>query len=169
VPAPALTPLAAAVLDLDRPPERALVLGSGDGDPVLFLSREFPTARVRGLDRDPALVRAATARVGLDPEGRVAFKHGRPRAIPFPDGLFDLVVAVDTAISPRETLRVLRPAGHLVLVRTRPTRWLPSPQSKPLWRLLRRKGIEPVRSAAAGEGSFAIGCLAGPSNPAGPD
>ena len=35
---------------------------------------------------------AASRRVGLDPEGRVAFKLGGPRKIPYPDDQFDLVV-----------------------------------------------------------------------------
>ena len=37
------------------------------------------------------------ARVGLDPEGRVAFKVGAPRGLPFPDDHFDLVVLLDAA------------------------------------------------------------------------
>lgn len=157
MPAPPLTPLAAAVLRLDRPPERALVLGCGDGDPALFLAREFPTARVRGLDRSAARIRAATARVGLDPEGRVAFKQGRRRSIPYPDQHFDLVAVIDVAPSLRELLRVGRPGGHLMLVRTRPSRWLPDPRSRTLWRWLRRQGIELVESAGAGDGSFTVG------------
>ena len=91
---PPLTPLAAAVLHVGRP-ERVLQVACGDGDGALFLAREFPTARVRGIDADADLVHAATARVGLDPEGRVAFKVGGPRRIPFPDDQFDLVAALD--------------------------------------------------------------------------
>ncbi len=37
-------------------------------------------------------MREASARVGLDPEGRVAFKVGKPGALPYPDDFFDLVV-----------------------------------------------------------------------------
>ena len=92
---PPLTPLAAAALRVAPPPERVLEIECGDGDGALFLAREFPAARVRGVDRAEELVRAATARVGLDPEGRVAFKQGRPGALPYPDGFFDLVVQVD--------------------------------------------------------------------------
>jgi ubiquinone/menaquinone biosynthesis C-methylase UbiE len=158
VPAPLLTPLAAAVLHLDRPPERALVLGCGDGDPVLFLAREFPTARVRGLDPSADDVRAATARVGLDPEGRVAFKLGSGRAIPFPDENFDLFVAVDLKPAPREVRRLLRPGGSLLLVATGPSSRL-DPNSGWLWRRLRRQGIEPGERAEAGDGSFSFGSL----------
>ena len=60
------------------------MFGCGDGEPVLFLAREFPSARVRGVDPSAERVRAASARVGLDPEGRVAFKQSKPRRFPFP-------------------------------------------------------------------------------------
>src|SRR5262245_55135777 len=87
---PPLTPRAAAVLHV-REPERALVVGCGDGEAVLLLAREFPAARVRGVDPSPQLIGAASARVGLDPEGRVAFKVGKRRSLPYPDEHFDLV------------------------------------------------------------------------------
>jgi ubiquinone/menaquinone biosynthesis C-methylase UbiE len=111
-----LTTLAAAVLALPEPPERVLEIGCGEGDATLFLAREFPTARVRGLDPSEAAVRAAVARVGLDPEGRVAFKQGDHRALPYPDDQFDLVVSDERALRAGEAARVLRPGGHLIQV-----------------------------------------------------
>jgi ubiquinone/menaquinone biosynthesis C-methylase UbiE len=152
---PPLTPLAAAVLHVGRP-ERVLQVACGDGDGVLFLAREFPTARVRGIDADADLVAAATARVGLDPEGRVAFKVGGPRRIPFPEDQFDLVASVDARPSPGELARVLRPGGHLILVATRGgatgsglSGWL-------LARGLRTHGFEEVAAEDAGAGSFVV-------------
>jgi ubiquinone/menaquinone biosynthesis C-methylase UbiE len=114
VPDPALTRLAAAVLHVPAP-ERALVVGCGEGEPVLFLAREFPSARIRGVDPSSPLVRAASARVGLDPEGRVAFKQATPLKLPFPDAFFDLVVIFAGRPAPREVSRVLRPEGRLIL------------------------------------------------------
>src|SRR6478735_10634408 len=111
MPTPPLTPLAAAVLRVVPAPERVLEIECGEGDATLFLAREFPTARVRGVDSSPANVRAATARVGLDPEGRVAFKQGKPSALPFPDAFFDLVVVVDARPAAAELARVLAPGG----------------------------------------------------------
>lgn len=169
MPAPALTPLAAAVLDLDRPPERALVLGIGDGEPVLFLAREFPTVRVRGLDRDEAKVREATARVGLDPEGRVAFKYAAGHAVPFPDAFFDLAVAVDARPRAAEVRRVLRPGGHFVLVDTAAPGRLADLASRRLQGALRRRGFEPLVAAPAGDGRFSVARLAGADLPSPPD
>jgi ubiquinone/menaquinone biosynthesis C-methylase UbiE len=111
-----LTTLAAAVLALPEPPERVLEIGCGEGDATLFLAREFPSARVRGVDPSQAAVRAAVARVGLDPEGRVAFKAGDHRALPYPDDLFDLVVRDAGPLRAAEVARVLRPGGHLIYV-----------------------------------------------------
>ncbi|HEU4392535.1 MAG TPA: class I SAM-dependent methyltransferase [Solirubrobacterales bacterium] len=159
--APSLTALAAAVLRVATPPERALVIECGDGEAALFLAREYPAARVRGVDRSPDRVRAATTRVGLDPEGRVAFKVGRPRALPYPDDFFDLVVQVDGRPAAAEVARVLRPQGHLVLAHTGDRRAAAGPGAWLLRRRLRRHGIEPTESAAAGDGSFSVARLRG--------
>jgi SAM-dependent methyltransferase len=152
---PPLTPLAAAVLHVDRP-ERVLQIGSGDGEAALFLAREFPTARVRGIDADPEAVAAATARVGLDPEGRVAFKVGGPRRIPYPEDQFDLVAVLDLRPSPREIARVLRPGGHLILAVTRGATTEHGPFGWLLVRGLRARGFEEIAVDDAGSGSFVV-------------
>lgn len=165
---PPLTPLAAAALRIAPPPERVLEIECGDGDGALFLAREFPTARVRGVDRSEQQVRAARARVGLDPEGRIAFKAGRPGALPFPDGFFDLVAQVDGQPPVAEVARVLRPGGYLILARSEPVGTAGRLRERLLrWRLGRR-GIESIESTAAGDGSFSVGRLrgAGPATPA---
>lgn len=135
---PTLAALAEAVLYVPGAPERVLEVGCEEGERVLFLAREFPTARIRGLDPSAEAIAAAQARVGLDPEGRVAFKQGRARALPYPDGLFELIVQAGGSLRLSETVRVLRPGGHLLLIGR--WRWLE-------WRLGGRR-LDPV---AAGE------------------
>jgi ubiquinone/menaquinone biosynthesis C-methylase UbiE len=156
---PPLTPLAAAVLHVGTP-ERVLQVACGEGDGALFLAREFPTARVRGIDADSEKVAAATQRVGLDPEGRVAFKVGGPRRIPYPADNFDLVAAVDARPAPGELARVLRPGGHLILVAARgtPTGGI---RGRLFARALRARGFEPLAVESAGAGSFSVARLAG--------
>jgi ubiquinone/menaquinone biosynthesis C-methylase UbiE len=156
---PPLTPLAAAVLHVRRP-ERVLQLTCGDGEAALFLAREFPTARVRGIDADADAVAAASRRVGLDPEGRVAFKVGGPRRIPYPEDHFDLVAAVDARPSPREVARVLRRGGHLILAATRGE---PTGSGVSAWLLARGlggQGFEEIAAESAGAGSFLVMRLA---------
>ncbi|MBS1676942.1 MAG: methyltransferase domain-containing protein [Actinobacteria bacterium] len=152
---PPLTPLAAAVLHVGSP-ERVLQIGCGDGDAALFLAREFPTARVRGIDADREAVAAAAARVGLDPEGRVAFKVGGRRRVPYPEDQFDLVAAVDARPSPRELARVLRPGGHLILVATRGDAGGSGLRGRLLDRGLRARGFEEIAVESAGTGGFVV-------------
>lgn len=157
VPAPPLTPLAAAVLRVEPPPERVLEVECGDGDATLFLAREFPSARVRGVDRSEDRIRTATARIGLDPEGRVAFKARSSRALPYPDDFFDLVAAVDGRPPLAESARVLKPGGHLILARSGDRAASEGLGARLLGWRLRRRGIEPVEAGAAGDGSFSVG------------
>jgi ubiquinone/menaquinone biosynthesis C-methylase UbiE len=161
---PLLTPLAAAVLHVGDP-ERVLQIECGLGDGVLFLAREFPSARVRGVDSSEEAIHDAGGRVGLDPEGRVAFKEGRPRSLPFPNDHFDLLAAVDAAPSPGEAARVLRPAGFLALASTRAAEALPGWRGALLRRRLGHHGFESIWSEAAGEGSFAVLRLQGGGAP----
>jgi ubiquinone/menaquinone biosynthesis C-methylase UbiE len=161
VPSPFLTALAAAVLSLPREPERILEICCGDGDGVLFLAREFRAARVRGVDPSETSIRAAVARIGLDPEGRVAFKCGSRRALPYPDDLFDLVAQRHGALHAREARRVLRSGGHLVYVEGAPGGRLKRAWFSWLHRRLRRLGFETVRRGEADGICFWLGRLRG--------
>lgn len=164
--APALTPLAAAVLHVGAP-ERILEVECGEGDGTLFLAREFPSARVRGVDRSEEAVRRAGGRIGLDPEGRVAFKQGSPRSLPFPGEHFDLVAALDARPSPAEVARVLRPGGFLVLARAADPVALVGIGGRLLaWRLA-RSGFESIWAQPAGDGSFSVFRLGGGGPPSG--
>jgi ubiquinone/menaquinone biosynthesis C-methylase UbiE len=161
---PPLTPLAAAVLHVGNP-ERILQVECGTGDGALFLAREFPRARVRGVDSSEEAVREATGRVGLDPEGRLAFKQGAPRSLPFPDDHFDLLVAVDAQPVAAEAARVLRPGGFLALAATAAPATAPGFRGRLLRRCLARAGFESIWSEAAGEGSFSVLRLRGGGAP----
>lgn len=166
MPAPTLTPLAAAVLEVGDP-ERVLEVECGAGEATLFLSREFPRARIRGVDRSEAAIWSATAKIGLDPEGRVAFKVGSPRSLPFPDAQFDLVVLVDASPVAAEIARVLRPGGNFVLAYTSRSR---APGGLRGWlgrRRLERLDFVTVHAAPSGDGSFSVARLGG-TGPAGP-
>jgi SAM-dependent methyltransferase len=140
-------------------PERALVIGCGDGEAVLFLAREFPAARVRGVDPSEALVQEVSARVGLDPEGRVVFKLGKPGALPYPDDHFDLVVQLDGRLAAAEAARVLRPGAYLILVGAQGAYLAGGMQGALRRRRLTRAGIESVRIGEAGGGNFFVGHL----------
>src|SRR5262249_16774937 len=78
-----LAPRAAAGLRVGPAPGRVLDLGTGTGEAALFLAREFPRASVRGVDISESMVRQAQAKVGLDPDGRVAFRAADAANLPF--------------------------------------------------------------------------------------
>jgi SAM-dependent methyltransferase len=161
---PLLTSLAAAVLHVGDP-ERILQIECGKGEGVLFLSREFPSARIRGIDRSAEAIHAATGRVGLDPEGRVAFKQGAPRSLPFPDDHFDLLAAIDTLPVAAEAARVLRPGGFLALAGSHGREAPAGFRGKLLRRRLARLGFEAIWTEAAGDGSFSVLRLRGGGAP----
>lgn len=153
-----LEPLAAAVLHVPVP-ERALVVGCGDGGPALFLAREFPGARVRGVDRSPDRIREAQAKVGLDPEGRVAFKRAERRSLPYPDEFFDLIAQADGPVLPAETARVLRPGGYFIHAPLQAPRFAAGAQGRLLrWRLARHD-FGPRNEGPAGDGNFFVARL----------
>jgi SAM-dependent methyltransferase len=153
-----LEPLAAAVLHVPAP-ERALVVGCGDGGAAFFLAREFPGARVRGVDRSPECVREAQAKVGLDPEGRVAFKQAKGRSLPYPDEFFDLIAQTRGPVLPAETARVLRPGGFFIHALLRPARFAVGTSRRLLeWRLAQHY-FEPRQADRAGDGNFFVARL----------
>jgi SAM-dependent methyltransferase len=150
-----LAPLAAALLHV-REPERALDIGTGLGDAALLVAREFPHARVRGIDIAEGMVRRAQARIGLDPEGRVAFRVADASDLPYEDGSFDLVTQLNMPPFFSEIARVLRPGGHAAIAAS----WGPAtpfytPESV-LERGFRRAGMEGAESGEAGKGAWFI-------------
>lgn len=152
-----LAALAAACERVRPAPERVLDVGTGTGAGALFLAREFPQARVRGVDLSEAMIRAARAKVELDPEGRIAFKVADASDLPYPDAHFDLVAQVNMPPFFAEIARVLAPGGHVIVVATGGAAtpfYTPEPV---LERGFARRGIETVGSGSAGRGTWFVG------------
>jgi ubiquinone/menaquinone biosynthesis C-methylase UbiE len=109
------------VFELLGPVDRLNVLDVGCGDGALASALSRRGAAVTGLDADPRMLVAAQARAEAESIG-LNLVCGRAEALPFPDGVFDRVMAVtvlcfvheaDRAIA--EMARVLRPGGRLVI------------------------------------------------------
>jgi SAM-dependent methyltransferase len=155
-----LAPIAAALLHVSEP-ERALDIGTGLGDAALLVAREFPRARVRGVDLSEEMIQRAQAKVGLDPEGRIAFKVADASSLPYEADSFDLVTMLNMPPFFAEIARVLRPGGHAAIAAS----WGPAtpfytPESV-LRRGFRRRGLEPVESGEAGRGTFFVARVPG--------
>jgi ubiquinone/menaquinone biosynthesis C-methylase UbiE len=152
-----LAALAAALLDVRPAPERALEVGTGTGEGALLIAREFPQARVRGVDISEPMIEAATAKVGLDPEGRIAFRVGDAARLPYGEESFDLVAHLNMPPFIGETTRVLRPGGQVVVASS----WGPAtpfytPASALDWGFAKH-GVERVASGEAGDGTYWVG------------
>jgi demethylmenaquinone methyltransferase/2-methoxy-6-polyprenyl-1,4-benzoquinol methylase len=153
-----LAPLAAACERVRPAPERVLDVGTGTGAGALFLAREFPRARVRGVDFSEEMIRAANAKLEeLDPEARIAFKVADASELPYPDGHFDLVTHVNVPPFFAEVARVLAPDGHVIMVATAGAATPFYTPDAVLERGFSRHGIEVVESGIAGRGTWLVG------------
>jgi ubiquinone/menaquinone biosynthesis C-methylase UbiE len=152
-----LAALAAALLHVKPAPERALDVGTGTGEGALLIAREFPQASVRGVDISEEMVRAAQAKVGLDPEGRAAFKVADASELPYGDESFDLVAHLNMPPFFAEVARVLRPGGHAIVASS----WGPATPFYTPSRVLdwgfAKRGIEPIAGGEAGAGTYWVG------------
>jgi ubiquinone/menaquinone biosynthesis C-methylase UbiE len=156
-----LASLAAATTHVDGDPERILDIGCGTGEPSLFLAREYPTARVRGVDLSPEMVHLAQAKVGLDPEGRIAFKVADAAELPWPEDSFDLVAQLNMPPFFAEITRVLRPGGHVIVAASSGAATPFYTPDKVLERGFRKRGLETVSAGEAGDGTYFVARLPG--------
>jgi SAM-dependent methyltransferase len=157
-----LAPLASGVLHVPQAPERILDIGCGTGEGTLFLAREFPQARVRGVDLSEEMIDRAVAKTGLDPEGRVAFKVGDAADLPYPDESFDLVTLLNMPPFFDEIVRVLRPGGSVIIAASHGADTPFYTQPKLLrWKFAQR-GVEEIEEGMAGAGSLWVGRLSEP-------
>ena len=152
-----LQTLATATAGVSPAPERVLDIGTGTGEGALFLAREFPRASVRGVDISERMIREAQHKVGLDPDGRIAFRVADAADLPFDDDSFDLITQVNVPPFFAEIARVLRPGGHVIVTATGGSATPFYTPPAVLERGFRRRGIEVVESGEAGRGTYFIG------------
>lgn len=152
-----LTSLAAGFLHVTPAPERVLDVGTGTGEAALLAAREFPRASVRGIDLSEEMISAAKSKVGLDPDGRIAFKVADAARIPWAEGSFDLVTQVNVPPFFAEIARVLRPSGFVVIAASLgPQTPFYTPASV-LMRSFARHGVTEHVRGEAGLGTYWIG------------
>lgn len=106
--------------------ENATILdvGCGGGRTVQKLAALAPNGVVHGIDYSAASVAASRQTNAGDIRlGRVQIQRGSVAALPFADGTFDVVTAVEThyywpdlPANLREVLRVLKPGGTFALI-----------------------------------------------------
>ena len=102
--------------------ERVLDVGCGFGGTIASLNERFEGMRLTGLNIDERQLERARRLVIARPGNTVAFQAGDACAMPFADGSFDRILAVECIFhfSSREqffaeAIRLLRPGGTLAL------------------------------------------------------
>jgi ubiquinone/menaquinone biosynthesis C-methylase UbiE len=152
-----LAPLATAALHVRPVPERVLDVGTGTGQGALFLAREFPRASVRGIDFSEPMIREAQRKIGLDPEGRVAFRVADAADLPFDEASFDLVTLVNMPPFFGEIARVLRPGGFVIVTASLGPATPFYTSDAALERAFGRRGVDPVATGTAATGTYWVG------------
>ena len=101
-----------------------LDVGCGGGKTVSKLAAMATQGKVYGVDYSEESV-AVTKKINAQwiEAGRVEVRHGSVSQLPFSDGMFDLVTAVETHFwwpdlpaDMREVFRVLKPGGKLIII-----------------------------------------------------
>jgi ubiquinone/menaquinone biosynthesis C-methylase UbiE len=123
---------------------------------ALFLAREFPHASIRGVDLSEAMIRRAQAKVGLDPEARVAFRVADASALPYDDEHFDLVTQLNMPPFFGEMSRVLRHGGHAIVAASSGERTPFFTPDAVLERGFARNGMVKVTAGRIGSGSYFV-------------
>jgi SAM-dependent methyltransferase len=151
-----LAPLLAGVDELPTAPSRILDLGTGTGAGALALARRFPEARVVGVDYSERMLQEARRKLGPELERRVEFVLGDAAALPFEDGVFDLVAQLNMTLFAAETARVVAPWGHVLFAHTfGPATPYYTPDEVVIERL-KPRGLELAASGSVGRATYLL-------------
>jgi ubiquinone/menaquinone biosynthesis C-methylase UbiE len=111
----AYAPYEAALERVDRPPRRALDLGTGTGGAAFAIASQFPEAEVIGVDLADGMIEQARRNLTDDLRGRVRFEVADAAHLPDDDASFDLVGLSNMIPFFEELDRVLSPGGFLII------------------------------------------------------
>jgi SAM-dependent methyltransferase len=137
-----------AALEQCPAPRRALDLGTGAGATAALLAERFPDAEVVGLDGSRRMIRAAAANFTAP---NLRYVKGDLRHVPFGNGWFDLVTALNALPEPVELARLCRPDARVVLANTYFAGWDPRRLGR-----LGAAGLHRVSEGRVGNGGWLL-------------
>ena len=129
-------------------PSQVLDLATGSGDLALTIARKLPEAEITGADFSPEMLEVARRK------GLTKTVIADALQLPFAAESFDVVTVAfglrnmaDWAAAIRETARVLRPGGHLLILDFS----LPTGALRPLYRFYLHRCLPWIAVCATGE------------------
>jgi SAM-dependent methyltransferase len=148
-----LLPLEAALDTLTESPRRVLDVGTGTGSAARALSARWPEAEVVGVDLAPAMIEDARRRAT---SGRQRYEVADAAALPFEDGLFDLVTLSNMIPFFDELARVVAPGGRVAIAFSRGPETPIYVAPERLRAELARRGFGEITDIAAGAGTAVL-------------
>ena len=147
--------------------ETVLEIGCGAGDAVARLVREGEARRIFAIDHSPDMVAAARQlnRVAVR-DGLVDIRESSVSEMPFRDGSFDAVLAVNSVqfwphlrLDLKEALRVLKPGGRLVVAVRMTMEWRARRRVEIVLRALPNAGFVEIDLAEVSARAFKVALI----------
>ena len=95
-------------------PRRTLDLGTGTGQAAFVIAERFPETEIVGADLSPEMLAVARSATPDQLADRLRFELADASALPYDDGVFDLVTLANMIPFFDELARVTAPGGAVV-------------------------------------------------------
>lgn len=131
-------------------PRLIVDVGTGAGASAGMLARQWPQARVEGIDTSRRMLRHARS---LNRESNLVFRRASAVAMPYAAGSVDLVGCLNAIVVPSEMRRVCAPGGHVLMAAT----WVAMRDDNSDWvRRFANAGFRRIAADNHGNGSWEI-------------
>jgi SAM-dependent methyltransferase len=145
-------PLLAALKGIERPPARALDVGTGTGPVAFLLARAYPDAQVLGVDISSEMISVARENTPAELRDRVRFEVADVATADL--GRFDLVTMQNMPPFFEAVAKLTAPGGYVAHVSSIGARTPFFTTERALRRGFEARGLRTVEAGRAGQGTF---------------